>query len=113
MPHRTFAQALVNIGVLTAGHFDPSRFGANEGQGSWSKRLLGASRMKPGEFADLLAKTQALPRVSLDAVRKGASLAADFSLPFLHEASLYPYRAADGTLRLATADPFNADAIDA
>ncbi len=113
MPHRTFAQALVNIGVLPAGHFDSARFGAEDVPVSWSKRLLGASRLKPGEFADLLAETQALPRVSLDALRKGASLVAEFSLPFLHEASLYPYRTADGRLRLATADPFNVDAIDA
>ena len=113
MPHRTFAQALVNIGVLPAGHIESSRFGAEDVQVSWSKRLLGASRLKPGEFADLLADTQALPRVSLDALRKGASLVAEFSLPFLHEASLYPYRTADGTQHLATADPFNADAIDA
>ena len=113
MPHRTFAQALVNIGVLPAGHIEASRLGADDVQVSWSKRLLGASRLKPGEFADLLAETQALPRVSLDALRKGASLVAEFSLPFLHEASLYPYRTADGTLHLATADPFNADAVDA
>ncbi len=113
MPHRRFAQALVNIGVLQAGSIDASRFGVDDSHVSWSKRLLGASRLKPGEFADLLSETQALSRVSLDALRKGASLAAEFSLPFLHEASLYPYRAPDGTLRLATADPFNADAIDA
>ena len=69
--------------------------------------------MKPGDFADLMASTQALPRASLDAMRRGTSLAGEFSLPSLHESGLFPYRGADGTLRLAAADPFDADAVDA
>ncbi len=112
MNPRAFAEKLVNIGVLTAEQLEPSRSDP-AGSASWSKRLLGASRMKPVEFADLMATTQVLPRASLDRMRKGTSLAAEFSLPFLHEAGLYPYRAPDGSLRLATADPFNVDAVDA
>jgi len=112
MNHRAFAEMLVNIGVLTAEHLEPSRSDP-AAPTSWSKRLLGASRMTPGEFADLMAKTQVLPRASLDRMRRGTSLAAEFSLPFLHEAGLYPYRAPDGSLRLATADPFAIDAVDA
>jgi general secretion pathway protein E len=112
MNHRAFAEKLVNIGVLTAEQLEPARSDP-AGSASWSKRLLGASRMKPAEFADLMATTQLLPRASLERMRKGTSLAAEFSLPFLHEAGLYPYRAPDGSLRLATADPFNVDAVDA
>ncbi len=112
MNHRAFAEKLVNIGVLTAEQLEPARSDP-AGSASWSKRLLGASRMKPAEFADLMATTQLLPRGSLERMRKGTSLAAEFSLPFLHEAGLYPYRAPDGSLRLATADPFNVDAVDA
>ena len=54
-----------------------------------------------------------LPRSTLDLLRTGHALTAEFSLPFLHERGLYPYRAADGSLRLAAADPSDLDAIDA
>ena len=112
MNHRTFAEKLVNIGAVTAQALEPLRPEAG-GRASWSKRLLAASRMKPGDFADLMASTQALPRASLDAMRRGTSLAGEFSLPFLHESGLFPYRGPDGMLRLAAADPFDADAVDA
>ncbi len=112
MNHRTFAEKLVNIGAVSAQALEPLRPEAG-GRASWSKRLLAASRMKPGDFADLMASTQALPRASLDAMRRGTSLAGEFSLPFLHASGLFPYRGADGTLRLAAADPFDVDAVDA
>ena len=80
---------------------------------AWSKRLIGASRLKPGEFADVLAASQGLRRIHLDGMRSGVPLTDGFSLPFLHDNGLYPYRATDGSTRLAAADPFNADALDA
>ena len=112
MSHRSFAEKLVNIGALAPGQLETAR---PDGQGrhAWGKKLLAASRMAPSAFADLMADTEGLPRAALDAMRRGVSLAGEFSIPFLHEAGLYPYRAADGTLRLAAADPFDADAIDA
>ena len=55
----------------------------------------------------------ALPRATLDALRAGHALASEFSLPFLHQRGLFPYRASDGSLHLAVADPSDVDAIDA
>ena len=107
-----FARDLAETGELDSKLIEgPPSDGS--GLGSWSKRLIGATRMKPAAFADRLAAWHGLSRVHLDRLRAGVSLASEFSLPFLHDHGLYPYRAADGTLRLATADPFNADALDA
>ena len=112
MDHRAFAEKLVNGGFLATLELEPARPAAG-GRPSWGKHLLAASRMKPADFADLLAATQGLPRAGLDAMRRGTSLAGEFSTTFLHEAGLFPYRGADGGLRLAAADPFDADAVDA
>lgn len=112
MNHTDFTRTLIDRGVLSASQMDGMRRDGSV-PASWSKVLLSASRLKPGEFADLLALTQGWPRAPLEKLRKGVSLAGDFSLPFLHDAGLFPYRSADGALRLATADPFNLDAIDA
>jgi general secretion pathway protein E len=112
MSHQAFAEKLVNIGLLTPGQIEPAR-PERGGRVAWGKRLLAASRLRPGDFADLLAEAQNLPRARLDALRRGTSLASEFSVPFLHEVGLFPYRAADGSLRLAAADPFDADAVDA
>ena len=111
MNHADFARRLAAVGVLDLSQIEEPRAGA--GLVSWSKRLIGASRLKPPEFADHLASAHDLPRVHIQDLRAGSSLSAEFSAPFLHEAGLYPYRHAGGGLRLATADPFNADAIDA
>ncbi len=105
-----FARKLVAIGMLDKEQLDPA---ARDAPASWSKRLLGASRMKPAEFADFLAAAKALPRSEGEVLRAGRPLTGDFSLPFLHETGLYPYATADGHVRLACADPFNLDAIDA
>ena len=112
MDHRAFAEKLVNSGLLATLELEPARPGGG-GRPSWGKHLLAASRMKPADFADLLAATQGLPRASLDTLRRGTSLAGEFSTAFLHEAGLFPYRGPDGGLRLAAADPFDADAVDA
>ena len=105
-----FARKLLSLGVI-----GPEQVAAQAGgePAAWGKRMLTASRLPPAEFADLLATTQALPRFDLQAIRSGTSLAPGFSSIFLHEAGLYPYRTQAGAQRLATADPFNADAIDA
>ena len=112
MDHRAFAEKMVNGGLLAAAQAEPARAGAG-GRVSWGKHFLAASRLTPAAFADLMARTEGLPRASLDAMRRGTSLAGEFSVPFLHEVGLFPYRDADGSPRLAAADPFDADAIDA
>lgn len=77
------------------------------------KTLLDASTLRPGVFADLVAKAHAILRVDLARMREGVSLAHDFSPVFLREASLYPYRDQEGLVRLAFADPSKQDAIEA
>ncbi len=112
MNHQTFARQLIEIGVLPADHIDAARR-APDAPASPGKALLGASRMKPDAFADLLAGSLGLPRAELAVLRRGRSLAGEFSVPFLREAGLYPYRTEGGDVRIAVADPFNADAVDA
>ncbi|MGI3899966.1 MAG: GspE/PulE family protein [Janthinobacterium lividum] len=116
MNQRAFAEKLVNAGLVAAAEVEPMRPAAGLGTSSrvsWGRHLLAASRLKPDAFADLLAESQNLPRAGLDALRRGTSLAGEFSLQFLHDAGLFPYRASDGSLRIAVADPFDVDAIDA
>ena len=112
MTQAEFTRKLVAAGVLDPDHVEQWHRETHI-KDSWAKRLLGASRIKPSEFADLLASSTDLPRSSTEALRAGTSLAKEFSVPFLHEAGLYPYRGVGGDLRLAAADPFNVDAIDA
>jgi general secretion pathway protein E len=85
---------------------------ANSSQGSYRK-LLDATAMRPDEFADLVAAAHELPRINLDGLNSGTSLADSFSRVFLHEVSLYPYRTKDGDIRLVVADPTHHDAIEA
>ena len=111
MDQTEFARKLVAAGALDV---DPAALSRDGGDGrSFAKRLLGASRIKPAEFADLLADYASLPRADIERLRAGSSLASEFSVPFLHEAGLYPYRDSGGRPRLAAADPFNLDAVDA
>jgi len=107
-----FVTRLTDIGALAPDAFDGA---ADDGAGTGGlyRRLLGATGLRPGEFADLVAATHRLPRVHLDGLRNGASLADTFSRVFLHETSLFPYRAAGGDVRLAVADPTQGEAIDA
>ncbi|HLH10532.1 MAG TPA: GspE/PulE family protein [Methylovirgula sp.] len=56
---------------------------------------------------------EGLARVELEALRNATSLAHEYSPVFLREAGLYPYRAANGQVRLALADPSRRDAINA
>ena len=63
--------------------------------------------------SDRITPVSVLPQATLAMLRAGCALASEFSLLFLHEHGLYPYRAADGELRLAAADPSDLDAINA
>ena len=112
MDPKAFADILVNSGLLATPPAEPPRPAAG-GRTAWGKHYLAASRLTPSAFADLLAQSQNLPRASLEAMRRGQPLAAEFSVPFLHEVGLFPYRDGDGSARLAAADPFDLDAIDA
>jgi general secretion pathway protein E len=64
-------------------------------------------------FADIVSESYALPRVRLEELVAGQSLAERFSPVFLAEAAMYPYLAEAGQVRLAVADPSDEDVIHA
>ena len=66
--------------------------------------------MSAQEFADEVAEAFALPRASLADLISSEALSAPFSERFLREAALFPYRDAAGVMRLAMADPGDAEA---
>ena len=111
-----FAEKLVDIGTLAPGTASAVTATAEDGSGPAIRsyrKLLDVSGIRPSDFADLVADAHDLPRVDLEGLRNGISLADQFSQLFLHEAGLYPYRTADGRLKLALADPAQSEAIDA
>jgi general secretion pathway protein E len=75
--------------------------------------VLARTRLRPDTFADLLADVTGLKRGGLSELSSGEPLLADFSLMFLKEASLFPYKDASGNVIVATADPFAEDNIQA
>jgi general secretion pathway protein E len=77
------------------------------------RKLLEASGLRSGDFADLVADAHRLPRIDLNGLRGGASLVDRFSWTFLNDAGLYPFRSPEGRFKLALADPTLHDAIDA
>jgi len=112
MAFAALASRLVEMGALA-----PDRVGLvptepHATQPSY-RRLRDAASTRPAEFADVVASLHGLPRVDLDGLCSGTSLAGEFSRVFLHEAGLYPYRAPNGEMRLATDDPSQRGAISA
>lgn len=77
------------------------------------RRLLDLFNLSPALFADIVAEVHGLPRARLDDLLAGTSLIERFSPVFLAEAGMYPYVAADGAIRLATADPSAGDILHA
>jgi general secretion pathway protein E len=77
------------------------------------RKLLDLSGLPSAAFADLVAELHGLPRVDLEAMLAGDSLAPRFSTVFLADVGLYPFRDGNGVVHLAAADPTARDAIDA
>jgi general secretion pathway protein E len=68
-------------------------------------RLWRLSELPANEFADEVAQFYRLPRGQLPQLLSGAALVSRFTRRFLREMMAFPYRAADGRLTLALADP--------
>jgi general secretion pathway protein E len=91
--------------------------GLGAGAGAGTRRplnyrlLLETSGLEPGRFADEVAAFHELPRASLEAMRAGEPLVGKFSQRFLREFAVYPYKAADGSFRIAVADPSDPAAL--
>lgn len=99
--------------VLGAGF--SSRFNIIEARrtGKPLHKLWQATEMSAHDFADEVARFFALPRISLADLMAAPSLADKFSQRFLRESSIFPHSAADGSVRLAVADPTDDAAVRA
>ncbi len=79
-----------------------------DGQGAGDRRqakLWELTDLSAGEFADEAARFFDLERVALQDMMSAVPLTASFSLRFLRETFVFPYRAADGGVVLAVVDP--------
>ncbi len=106
-----FSEELINSGVLAPANAAAMADGV-DGADTYRK-LLEICGLRSSAFADRVAEAHGVLRVDLDGLRKGSSLAEKFSLQFMHANALYPYRAADGALCVAVADPALTEAIEA
>ncbi len=98
-----FEGHLVSIGVLPAG-LPPAH-----GSGHTNYRaLLEKSALEPAAFADAVAAFHGLPRTSLTEMRAASILIDQFSVRFLRECAVLPYRLEGEELYLAVADPSDA-----
>ena len=97
----SFEDHLVAIGALTPG-FKAAQGGRRTAP---YRALLEQTGLEAAAFAEAVAAHHGLPRVALATVRAGAPLLDRFSPRFLREYALFPYRAADGAVHLAVADP--------
>jgi general secretion pathway protein E len=75
--------------------------------------LWEASDLSANDFAEEVANFYSLPRVGLPQLIAASTLAAKFSRRFLRETLVFPYSAADGSCRLALADPNDVAAVRA
>jgi general secretion pathway protein E len=77
------------------------------------RELWEKSDLPAGKFADEVAGFWKLPRLGLQDLMSVAAIAEQFSARFLRESSVFPFRAADGSLSLAVSDPADGAAIRA
>jgi general secretion pathway protein E len=75
--------------------------------------LWEASDLSANDFAEEVANFYSLPRIGLPQLIAASTLAAKFSRRFLRETLVFPYSAADGSCRLALADPNDVAAVRA
>src|SRR5215831_20699729 len=68
------------------------------------RKLWELTELSAHEFADEVARFYRLPRADLPQLLAGEALIRQFSSRFLREMTVFPYRSADGALRLAVAD---------
>jgi general secretion pathway protein E len=69
------------------------------------RRLWEQSDLAANEFADEVARFYNLPRIELPQLLAASPLLEQFSRRFLRDLTAFPYRSAEGQIRLALADP--------
>lgn len=84
-----------------------------EGGGSALRRLWDTTELSSAEFAQAVATFFGLERMELPQLLAATSLADRFSARFLREVAAVPFRAADGSARLALGDPTDASVLRA
>ena len=72
-----------------------------------------STNMSASDFADEVAAFYQLPRIGLPDLLSAPALVEQFSRGFLREMSVFPYRQANGSLRLGIADPTDSASIRA
>jgi general secretion pathway protein E len=82
-------------------------------QSTANGKLWELTELSPNGLADEVARFYRLPRVSLQDMLQGGSLAASFSPRFLRETLVFPYRSPDSDAALAMADPADLAALRA
>jgi general secretion pathway protein E len=77
------------------------------------RELWESTELSAAEFADEIAQFFRLQRIGLPELLAGEPQVDGFSKRFLRESMVFPFRAADGGVRLAVADPLDTAAIRA
>jgi general secretion pathway protein E len=77
------------------------------------RKVWESTELSAGDFADEIASFYDLPRVSLPQLMAASGIMGKFSRSFLREMSAFPYQAADGSFRLALADPTDSASVRA
>jgi general secretion pathway protein E len=77
------------------------------------RELWESTDLPAAEFADEVARFWKLRRIALPELLASDAQVEGFSRRFLRESMVFPFRSADGTVRLAVADPMDTAAIRA
>ena len=77
------------------------------------RRLWELSDLPANEFADEVARFYNLPRIQLPQLLAASPLLGQFSRRFLRDMAAFPYRSAEGQIRLAVADPTDTASVRA
>src|SRR5262249_20619868 len=77
------------------------------------RKLWEATDLSANDFADEVARFYGHPRITLPQLFAATALVGQFARRFLRETTVFPYRSADGVLKLAVADPTDLAAVRA
>src|SRR5262245_31319165 len=77
------------------------------------RKLWEATDLSANDFADEVARFYDRARITLPELFAASALVGQFARRFLRETTVFPYRSADGALKLAVADPSDLAAIRA
>ena len=91
--------------LAASGHVHPAGDGPAGTLARPLRQVWEASELTAGDFADAVARFYRLPRIALPELMAAPSLVSHFTPRFLREMTVLPFRAPDGTARLAVGDP--------